>query len=93
MLREESAKSIANQIFLDEMSRLGASGDAFMPTGVTRNWLSWIVTWESIHISGSQVGVSLGPFDVDVWGKPFLPDCVTYRSKVVVSFGEVCVAR
>ncbi len=87
---EESAKAVAQQILSEEFARVGVREDAFAFVDAKKNGLDWIVTWYSTKTPSAQVGVTITPFEADVWGRPLVPSCKDDRDRTVAAFGEVC---
>jgi hypothetical protein len=87
---EESATLVAEKILREELSRVGVRADAFAFVDAKKSGLDWIVTWHSKSDPFAQVGVTITPFEADVWGRPLVPSCISDRVRTVVVFGEVC---
>lgn len=89
---ENSAKEAAAGILYAELGRGGVRTDAFVLASVTRAGFDWIVTWRPVQAVQAEVGVTITPFEADVWGRPMLPDCKAERARTESSFGQVCSA-
>lgn len=87
---EQSAKTGAQQILSEEFARVGVRKDAFAFVDAKKNGLDWIVTWRSMNTPSAQTGITITPFEVDVWGRPLVPNCKDDRDRTVAAFGEVC---
>lgn len=87
---EESTKEVSEQILREEFARVGLREDAFAFVDAKKNGFDWIVTWHSKSAPSAQVGVTITPFEVDVWGRPLVPSCKNDRGRTVAVFGEVC---
>lgn len=87
---EEAAKAVAKQILKEEFARVGVREDAFAFVDVKKSGLDWIVTWHSKSVPSAQIGVTITPFEADVWGSSMLPNCKGDRGRTVIAFGEVC---
>lgn len=84
---EEATKAVAEQILKEEFARVGVREDAFTFVDAQRSGFDWIVTWQSKSVPSAQIGVTITPFEADVWG---VPDCKGDRGRTVAAFGEVC---
>lgn len=87
---EASTKVVAEQILREEFVRVGVREDAFAFVDAKKSGLDWIVTWHSKSAPSAQVGVTITPFEVDVWGWPMVPSCKGDRGRTVAAFGEIC---
>lgn len=87
---ERATRVVAEQILREEFARLGVREDAFVYVDAQRSGLDWIVTLNSKIAPSAKIGVSITPFEVDVWGHPMLPNCKADRERTVVAFGEIC---
>jgi hypothetical protein len=87
---EEETKAVAEQILKEEFARAGVREDAFAFLDAKRSGLDWIVTWHSKSVPSAQIGVTITPFEVDVWGSSMLPNCKGDRGRTTNAFGEVC---
>jgi hypothetical protein len=70
-----ATRVVAEQILREELARLGVREDAFVYVDAQRSGLDWIVTWNSKIAPSAEIGVTITPFEADVWGHPMLPDC------------------
>jgi hypothetical protein len=92
LLRTEGAtKVVAEQVLKEEFARLGVRQDAFAYVDAQQSGLDWIVTWKSKIAPSAEIGVTITPFEADVWGYPMLPDCKGDRARTIIAFGEVCL--
>jgi hypothetical protein len=87
---EEATKAIAERILREEFARVGVRQEEFAFVDAKKTGLDWIVTWHSKGIPSAQVGVTITPFEADVWGRPMVPSCKGDRGRTVAAFGEVC---
>jgi hypothetical protein len=87
---EEAAKVIAQRVLDEELSRLGVRSSGFDFRDAKKSGFDWIVTWQSKAMPSAQIGVTITPFEADVWGKPMVPSCKEERQRTQESFGEVC---
>ena len=87
---EVSAKTVAQQILSEELAHFGVRVDAFILVHASKSGLDWIVTWRSMSAPSAQVGVTITPFDVDVWGDPLIPSCKDDRDRTIAAFGDIC---
>lgn len=87
---EASAKDVAQQMLREEFVRLGVREDGFTFVDLKRSGFDWIVTWQSKSAPSAQVGVTITPFEADVWGRPIVPSCKDDRLRTVAYFGEIC---
>lgn len=89
----DSARNTADRILHDELLRAGVRADAFTFAGTTRSGFDWILTWRSLSAPSAEVGVTITPFEADVWGKPVIPNCNEDRTRTTAAFGEICIAK
>ena len=89
-LSEDSALTVARELFDEELTRVGASSDGFQLDTVSGSGANWIITWRSKHNRQAKVGVSLSFVDADIWTTPHDPDCYVERSRTEETFGPIC---
>jgi hypothetical protein len=87
---EESAKAVAWQMLREEFARVGVREDGFAFVDAKKSGFDWIVTWHSTSTPSAQIGVTITPFEADVWGRPTVPSCKDDRQRTIASFGEIC---
>jgi hypothetical protein len=87
---KEATKEVAEQILKEEFARVGIREDAFAFVDAKKSGFDWIVTWHSKIAPSAEIGVTITPFEADVWGHPMVPNCKGDRGRTVSAFGEVC---